>query len=121
MSVDGKKSMPHRYAWERERGAIPDEMQIDHICRNRKCCNIRHLRLVTAKQNGEHQSPSGRNTASRVRGVYKSSRSDSWFVQVKHHGELFYGGMFPTVEDANTAATSLRNKLFTHNNLDRIK
>lgn len=41
----------HRYVWEREFGQIPDGLLIDHRCRNRACCNVDHLRLVTPKVN----------------------------------------------------------------------
>jgi hypothetical protein len=43
--------MVHRYCWELEVGPIPDGMEIDHQCRNRACCNIDHLRVVTPKVN----------------------------------------------------------------------
>ena len=47
----GKVVPVHRYCWELIYGLIPDDMVIDHQCRNRACCNIEHLRLVTRKVN----------------------------------------------------------------------
>lgn len=47
----GKTVLVHCYVWERLVGPIPDGMVIDHQCRNRACCNIDHLRVVTPKQN----------------------------------------------------------------------
>lgn len=41
----------HRYVWERDVGPIPEGMVIDHKCRNRACCNVDHLRVVTPKVN----------------------------------------------------------------------
>lgn len=41
----------HRYLWERWIGLIPEEREIDHQCRNRACCNLDHLRVVTRSQN----------------------------------------------------------------------
>ena len=47
ISVDGGKSAwVHRYVWERDVGPIPTGMLIDHQCRVRACCNVRHLRVV---------------------------------------------------------------------------
>ena len=41
----------HRVAWEMHFGPIPDGMTIDHICRNRRCGRIDHLRLMTNEEN----------------------------------------------------------------------
>jgi HNH endonuclease len=41
----------HRAAWTAAYGAIPDGLTVDHICRNRKCINVDHLRLLTNLEN----------------------------------------------------------------------
>ena len=42
----------HRVAWELYNDEfIPEGMQIDHLCRNRVCCNPDHLEVVTKKEN----------------------------------------------------------------------
>lgn len=41
----------HRYAWERVHGPIEDGLTVDHLCRNRRCCNVEHLELVTRLEN----------------------------------------------------------------------
>jgi hypothetical protein len=33
----------HRYSYELNVGPIPDGLTIDHLCRNRACCNPDHL------------------------------------------------------------------------------
>jgi hypothetical protein len=43
----------HRWAYEHYVGPIPDGLQIDHLCRNRRCVNPEHLEVVTARQNQE--------------------------------------------------------------------
>lgn len=41
----------HRVAWEWLRGPIPEGLQLDHLCRNRRCVNPDHLEPVTAAVN----------------------------------------------------------------------
>jgi hypothetical protein len=45
--VGGRKVYVHRWAYERFVGPIPDGLQVDHLCRNRACCNPEHLEPVT--------------------------------------------------------------------------
>ena len=46
-----KQVMAHRFAWELEHGPIPDELVIDHLCKNRACVNTAHLEVVTSGEN----------------------------------------------------------------------
>lgn len=51
--VDDRRHMMlcHRVAWEAANGAILDGLTVDHVCRNRRCINIEHLRLLTNVEN----------------------------------------------------------------------
>ena len=46
----------HRLAWTLKNGPIPDGKVLDHLCRNRNCCNPDHLEPVTDLVN-IHRSP----------------------------------------------------------------
>jgi hypothetical protein len=47
-----KKSIKaHRAAWMLTNGPVPEGMVLDHICRNRACINLDHLRVVTQREN----------------------------------------------------------------------
>lgn len=42
----------HRIVWELTHGPISQAgLHVDHLCRNRMCCNPSHLELVTHKEN----------------------------------------------------------------------
>lgn len=51
MSVDGKPRPVHRIAYELVIGPIPVNRVLDHLCRNRRCCNPDHLEPVTEAEN----------------------------------------------------------------------
>lgn len=48
---DGRLHTAHRVAWELDNGPVPDGLFLDHLCRERRCCNPRHLEPVTTGEN----------------------------------------------------------------------
>lgn len=46
-----KQVRAHRYAYELERGPIPDGKQLDHLCRTPSCVRPDHLEIVTSREN----------------------------------------------------------------------
>lgn len=50
---EGKVQLTHRISYEVHNGPIPTGLQIDHLCRNKRCCNPTHLEAVTGKVNCE--------------------------------------------------------------------
>ena len=41
----------HRAAWAAVYGQVPEGMTIDHTCKNRRCVNVAHLRLMSNFEN----------------------------------------------------------------------
>jgi hypothetical protein len=51
--INGRSFYAHRIAHELYKGPIPDGLEIDHLCRNRQCCNPDHLEAVTRRVNAK--------------------------------------------------------------------
>ena len=47
----GGAAVAHRYAWTLLCGPIASGLQLDHLCRNRRCVNPDHLEPVTQQEN----------------------------------------------------------------------
>lgn len=55
----------HRIAYELYKASIPENLILDHLCRNRACCNPDHLEPVTHKINSQ-RGDNGINMASKT-------------------------------------------------------
>jgi hypothetical protein len=46
-----RRGKPHRVSWVLTNGPVPDGLELDHLCRQRSCCNPDHLEAVTHLEN----------------------------------------------------------------------
>lgn len=46
-----QRMLPHRWAYQFLRAPIPEGLELDHLCRNRRCVNPWHLEPVTRRVN----------------------------------------------------------------------
>jgi len=86
ITTSGRKvwTGPHRAAWLCQRGDIPGDLVIDHLCRNRKCVNVDHMELVTNSENvirADHSNKKGRSGCKHGRELHsctKHARDDGY-------------------------------------------
>lgn len=110
-SAKGMRVPAHRYSWERDNGAVPDGMVIDHMCWNRLCVNTDHLRIVTQGQNLQNRAGPMPGSKSGVRNVSWASREKRWVAKIKVNGKHYLAGYFTTIAEADVAATELRREM----------
>lgn len=113
--LDARITKAHRFAYELLVGSVPEGKILDHTCRVRRCVNPDHLRPVTVAQNNQNRT-ANRGTKTGVRGV--TFTRGKYRVQATVDGVYHYGGYFPTLSEAETAAVALRDRLMTHNDSD---
>lgn len=120
MHYYGKQRRAHRLVYELLVGDIPEGLLLDHINCTRRCVNPEHLRPVSRKQNAENLQGATVRSKSGVLGVYWDSKKQKWFPGVKHLGKTYQGKRYDTIQEAEAEVRRMRNKLFTHNALDRL-
>lgn len=121
MNIDQQTVYVHRYSFELANGPLtPDRSYVDHICHNPACVRPTHLRAVTNKQNGENHQGLIASNKSGVRGVWWNKHRSKWTATVTHHQRQYHAGSFDDITKAEAAVIELRNKLFTHNDIDRV-
>lgn len=110
----------HRWAYrELVDPNLSDDLFIDHICHNRRCCRPDHLRPATRKQNAENRATLQTNNTSGYQGVTWDKSCKKWIASVHHCGKRYYLGAFDSPEEAAVVAKMKRNELFSHNDADR--
>lgn len=90
---DGTYLAPaHRYSYRMHLGEVLPTLQIDHLCRNRKCVNPTHLEMVTAKENIRRGTQNLKGVTSKIKTHCKNGHefTEENTVMQKNYGR--YGG-----------------------------
>ena len=110
--ANGRPVVAHRVAYELTHGAVPEGVELDHLCHNRGCVNPDHLRVVSHKENMENLRGAHTDSTTGVRNVDRLP-SGNYRVVVCHFGKR-YRSSHPTLEAAAAAAEALRAELHSH-------
>ncbi len=99
----------HRLVWSLLKGAIPDNMQIDHINRDKSDNRIENLRLVNVSQNALNKkfkvSKTGIVGVTKDRAYYK--------VSFTVNGKAIHVGNFKDIKAAENVAKEYYDKILT--------
>lgn len=76
LRIDGRNTTAHRIYYERTVGPVPDGLDLDHLCRNRACCNPEHLEPVSRAENVQ-RGASTRLTPQAVREIRASTETQT--------------------------------------------
>ena len=110
VQLNGRKLMVHRVLFIMRHGAIPPDMQIDHINGDKLDNSFGNLRVATHAQNNMNQRLS-RNNSSGVKGVIWHKSEGRWCAQLMKDGKRVHIGLFEDIGEAEFAVREARAKL----------
>jgi hypothetical protein len=91
----------HRFGYELFKGKIPEGLVIDHLCRNRKCVNPKHLEAVDGYTNSIRGANSLNKKSGLPVGVYPHGKKYRTYFSI--NGLARFIGVYETVESASRA------------------
>jgi hypothetical protein len=79
-TLDGRRLMAHRVAYELLVGPVPEGMLLLHSCDNRACCNPAHMRPGTNAENMRDMVERGRSASGALNAKTKLSPDDVLYI-----------------------------------------
>jgi hypothetical protein len=77
VSKADRSALAYRVAWVAVHGAVPEGMELDHLCRNPSCVNPAHLEPVTHQENCQ-RGAIGETTRTRMLARTHCARGHEW-------------------------------------------
>ena len=82
--IERRAYQAHRIAYVLGRGAFPQDLCVMHICDNPPCCNPRHLRIGTHRDNNADMKRKGRGASGEAHGMAKLAAEDVASIRRRH-------------------------------------
>lgn len=124
LRLNNKTILAHRFIYEYYNGSICPDLTIDHLCRNRACCNPLHLEQITSRLNilrgigiaainfRKTHCPKGHEYTEE--NTYISpNKKRSCLTCLKHQGKEY--------REKNTDKIKIYQKIYNAKNKDQIK
>lgn len=82
LRVNGEYYLAHRYMYELINSKIPENLELDHLCRNPLCINPKHLEAVTHAENCRRGSCAklSDKTAKEIKALRRSGQSTAFIA-----------------------------------------
>lgn len=119
--LDGKMRKPHRVSWEWANGPIPDGMEVDHLCWDRACVRVSHMRLADHRSNGQNRRGPQSNSTTGIRGVSWDKEAGKYAASAKLNGRQKRIGRYTTAEEAEQAVIAWRRENMPNSLMDRSR
>lgn len=107
IKIKGVRYYAHRLAWLYMTGEMPEGV-IDHVDRTKTKNDFANLRDVSIRENTTNQVRAQRNSVTGVRGVVPYVNGYS--SQIRVAGKSTHLGVFKTIQDAERAYITARDK-----------
>lgn len=116
---NGETHGVHRLVYEKYNGIIPDNMVVMHVCDNRACCNIEHLRLGTQQDNMIDKNNKNRGNYNKGEDTYSSKLSNDDVIKIVHELKNYKRGDLTRIaKEYNVSVDTIysirKNKTWTH-------
>ena len=118
IGIKRKTYTAHRLIWILVKGKILNNMQIDHINKNRSDNRIKNLRLVTHQENHKNMSKQI-NNKSGFTGVSWCINRKKWYSYIQVNKKTISLGRFKNKKDAIIARKTAEKKYNFHTNHGR--
>ena len=109
--LNRKNLSAHRIVWCLWHGAMPPNVEIDHINRNPLDNRIENLRAATRSQNNQNGG-FRKNNASGIKGVSWNASKQKWVANIHENGRQLELGTFANKDDAIQARLDAVSRVY---------